>query len=282
MDVYRVPTTQETVAFRENRQEVGSMRTLRLVLVLALATGLVVAGFLPAVLDVSAQPAKKVIKFGVNRGAENLDPVTQDANPDIWAFMQIYQQLVRVNVKGDGFEPDLAEKWTTSADGRTWTFMLRKDAKFSTGDPVTAADAVWSLKRARDTKGPWKWALEAVEDIAAKDDHTVVISLKEPWAPFLADISLFSNSILSEKAFKGASADVISNKPVGSGPFMLAEWKKGEVLIMKANPHYHEKGVPKTASCTSGTSRTTTPGSSRSNRARWTASTTRRSPAWRS
>ena len=223
------------------------MRTLRLVLVLALATGLVVAGFLPAVLDVSAQPAKKVIKFGVNRGAENLDPVTQDANPDIWAFMQIYQQLVRVNVKGDGFEPDLAEKWTTSADGRTWTFMLRKDAKFSTGDPVTAADAVWSLKRARDTKGPWKWALEAVEDIAAKDDHTVVISLKEPWAPFLADISLFSNSILSEKAFKGASADVISNKPVGSGPFMLAEWKKGEVLIMKANPHYHEKGVPKTA-----------------------------------
>ena len=124
------------------------------------------AGFVPAVLDVSAQQAKRVIKFGVNRGAENLDPVTQDANPDIWAFMQIYQQLVRVNVKGDGFEPDLAEKWTTSADGRTWTFMLRKNAKFSTGDPVTAADVVWSLKRARDTKGPWKWALEAVEDIA--------------------------------------------------------------------------------------------------------------------
>jgi peptide/nickel transport system substrate-binding protein len=222
------------------------MRTRRAALVFALAIGLAMAGFLPAVLDVSAQQAKKVIKFGVNRGAENLDPVTQDANPDIWAFMQIYQQLVRVNVKGDGFDPDLAEKWTTSADGRTWTFMLRKNAKFSTGDPVTAADVVWSLKRARDTKGPWKWALEAVEDIAAKDDHTVVISLKEPWAPFLADISLFSNSILSKKAFEKASQEDISNKPVGSGPFMLAEWKKGEVLIMKANPHYHEKGVPKT------------------------------------
>jgi peptide/nickel transport system substrate-binding protein len=222
------------------------MRTLRVVLTLALAAGLVVAGLLPAVLDVSAQQAKKVIKFGVNRAAENLDPVTQDANPDIWAFTQIYQQLVRVNVKGDGFEPDLAEKWTSAAGGRSWTFMLRKNAKFSTGDPVTAADVVWSLKRARDTKGPWKWALEAVEDIAAKDDHTVVISLKEPWGPFLADISLFSNSILSEKAFKNASADDISNKPVGSGPFMLAEWKKGEVLIMKANPHYYEKGLPRT------------------------------------
>ena len=171
--------------------------------------------------------------------------MTQDANPDIWAFMQIYQQLVKVNVKGDGFEPDLAEKWTTSADGRTWTFFLRKNAKFSNGDPVKASDVVWSLKRAHDTKGPWQWALEAVEDIRAKDDYTVVISLKEPWAPFLADISLFSNSIMPEKVFKDAKDDDFANKPLGSGAFMLADWKKGEELIMKANPHYYEKGLPK-------------------------------------
>jgi peptide/nickel transport system substrate-binding protein len=216
-----------------------------MVLALLLAAGML-AGLAAGIPDGSAQGLKKVIKFGVNREQTNLDPVTQDANPDIWAFMQIYQQLVRVNVKGDGFEPDLAQRWTTSADGRTWTFFLRKDARFSNGDPVKASDAVWSLKRARDTKGPWKWALEAVEDIAAKDDSTVVISLKEPWAPFLADISLFSNSILPEKVFKDAKPDDIANKPLGSGPFMLTEWKKGELLIMKPNPHYHEKGVPKT------------------------------------
>jgi peptide/nickel transport system substrate-binding protein len=223
------------------------MRIARLVLVLVLIAGLAtLIGVAPDGSKASAQGAKKVIKFGVNRAAENLDPVTQDANPDIWAFMQIYQQLVKVNVKGDGFEPDLAEKWSTSADGRTWTFNLRRNAKFSNGDPVKASDAVWSLKRARDTKGPWKWALEAVEDIQAKDDYTVVISLKEPWAPFLADISLFSNSIMPEKVFKGAKDEDISNKPVGSGPFMLVDWKKGEELVMKANPHYYEKGIPRT------------------------------------
>lgn len=223
------------------------MRTARVVLTIALAVALGALLVFPAgPATVSAQQAKKVIKFGVNRGAENLDPVTQDANPDIWAFMQIYQQLVRVNLKGDGFEPDLAERWSMSPDGRTWTFFLRKNARFSNGDAVKGSDVVWSLKRARDTKGPWKWALEAVEDIAAKDDHTVVISLKEPWAPFLADISLFSNSILPEKVFKDAPAEQISNKPVGSGPFMLVEWKKGEELVMKANPHYHEKGIPRT------------------------------------
>jgi peptide/nickel transport system substrate-binding protein len=220
------------------------MRLPRLILALLLTAGLMLL-LGPQGIAPKASAQGKVIKFGVNRAAENLDPVTQDANPDIWAFMQIYQQLVKVNVKGDGFEPDLAEKWSTSADGRTWTFNLRKTAKFSNGDTVKASDAVWSLKRARDTKGPWKWALEAVEDIQAKDDFTVVISLKEPWAPFLADISLFSNSILPEKVFKGAKDEDISNKPVGSGPWMLVDWKKGEELVMKANPHYYEKGLPK-------------------------------------
>ncbi len=220
------------------------MRTLRLVLALTIMVGLAVAGFSPGAS--SAAGMKQVIKFGVNRAAENLDPVTQDANPDIWAFMQIYQQLVRVNVKGDGFDPDLATKWTTSADGKTWTFFLRKDAKFSNGDPVKASDVVWSLKRAHDTKGPWQWALEPVQEITAKDDYTVVITLKEPWGPFLSDVSLFSNSILPEKVFKDAKPEDFANKPVGSGPFMLVEWKKGKELVMKANPYYHEKGLPRT------------------------------------
>ena len=129
------------------------MRLARLTLALMLTAGLMLVGLGSIGPKASAQQGK-VIRFGVNRAAENLDPVTQDANPDIWAFTQIYQQLVKVNVKGDGFEPDLAEKWSTSADGRTWTFNLRKNAKFSNGDTVKAADAVWSLKRARDTKGP--------------------------------------------------------------------------------------------------------------------------------
>src|SRR5207253_10293612 len=151
------------------RQGGRPMRPLRSVLAPMLAVALVLIGLAPVAPTVSAQGTKKVIRFGVNRAAENLDPVTQDANPDIWAFTQIYQQLARVNVKGDGFDPDLAERWTTSADGKTWTFSLRRNARFSTGDPVKAGDVVWSLKRARHTKRPWQWALEAVQDIGARD-----------------------------------------------------------------------------------------------------------------
>jgi peptide/nickel transport system substrate-binding protein len=221
------------------------MRTVRPVLALTIALTLLLAG-LSASVSTAATGMKQVIRFGVNRTPDDLDPVTQDGNPNIWTFMQIYQQLVRVNVKGDGFEPDLAERWSVSQDGKTWTFFMRKNAKFSNGDTVKASDAVWSLKRAHDTKGPWQWALEAVQDITAKDDFTVVVTLKEPWAPFLADISLFSNSILPEKVFKDATQEVLSTKPLGSGPYMLVEWKKGEEVVLKANPHYYERGFPKT------------------------------------
>ena len=109
------------------------MRTVRMVLALSIAAVVTLLGFAQG-LSVAGPAMKNVVKFGVNRAAENLDPVTQDANPDIWAFMQIYQQLVRVNVKGNGFDPDLAERWTNSADGKTWTFFLRRNAKFKAYD----------------------------------------------------------------------------------------------------------------------------------------------------
>ena len=178
------------------------VRIGRMGIVLVIAAALAAGQFSAA----AGAGYKTVIQFGVNRAADNLDPVTQDANPNIWAFMQIYQQLVRVNVAGDGFIPDLAEHWTVSSDGKTWTFSLRQDAKFSNGDPVTADDVVWSLQRAHDLDGPWQWALDPVQSIVAMNDHTVAIVLKQPWAPFLADVSLFSNSILSAKVFRGATS----------------------------------------------------------------------------
>lgn len=221
------------------------MRTLRVMAAAAAAVALIF-GLFPAISPTGAAGFKTVINFGVNRAAEDLDPVTQDANPNIWAYMQIYQQLVRVNAAGDGFVPDLATSWKVSADGKIWTFALRPDAVFSTGEPVTAADVVWTFQRAHDVDGPWQWALEPMQAITAVDAHTVAITLKEAFAPFLSDVSLFSNSIGPVSKFKSASHEEISNHPIGSGPYMLVDWKKGEQLTMRANPHYYGRGLPKT------------------------------------
>jgi len=212
----------------------------------AAAAVALVFGLFSGMSPTGAAGFKSVISFGVNRAADDLDPITQDANPNIWAYMQIYQQLVRVNAAGDGFVPDLATSWKVSADGKTWTFNLRPDAVFSTGDPVTANDVMWTFQRAHDVDGPWKWALEPMQTITAPDPHTVVMTLKEAFAPFLSDVSLFSNSVGPVKAFKSASHEEISNHPLGSGPYMLVDWKKGEQLTMRANPHYYGKGKPRT------------------------------------
>jgi peptide/nickel transport system substrate-binding protein len=222
------------------------VRMLRVMAAAAAAVVALLLGVFSSLSPIGAAGFKSVINFGVNRAADDLDPVTQDANPNLWAFMQIYQQLVRVNAAGDGFVPDLATSWNVSADGKIWTFKLRPDAVFSTGDPVTSADVVWTLQRAHDLDGPWQWALEGVQSITAVDAHTVAITLKEPFAPFLSDVSLFSNSIGSVKAFKSASHEEISNHPIGSGPYMLVDWKKGEQLTMRANPHYYVRGLPRT------------------------------------
>jgi ABC-type transport system substrate-binding protein len=90
----------------------------------------------------------------------SLDPVTADGNNvNGWILFNIYQTLIRPNAEGDGFEPDLAETWSVSPEGTTWTFNLRKDAKFSDGKGVTAKDVVFSLNRTKDIKGIWQWMI---------------------------------------------------------------------------------------------------------------------------
>jgi peptide/nickel transport system substrate-binding protein len=195
---------------------------------------------------VAASAGKSVFTYAVNRPADDLDLVTQDSNADIWPLANVYETLVTINEKGDGYRPDLATSWDTSSDGLTWTFHLRSGVKFSNGDPMTSADVVWSLQRAHDTNGPWQWALAPVKTIAAPNASTVVITLSEPWAPFLADISLFSSSIMSKATFQNATEDTISKNPMGTGPYYVAQWVQGQKIVLKANPYYWQPGLPKT------------------------------------
>jgi len=104
---------------------------------------------------------------------------------------------------------------------------------------------VFSLKRAKETaNSPWSFTYEPVKDITAPDDATVVITLNQVWAPFLADISMFNSSIISEAFAKKVGVDKLVEQTMGTGPYMLAEWKKGEYILLKKNPNYWEKGLP--------------------------------------
>lgn len=183
--------------------------------------------------------------FGRRDDSVNFDPILTEENSDIWIFMNIYDQLVRVSNDGTVIEPALAEKWEISRDGLTYTFHLRPGVTFADGSPLKASDVKYSIKRAATTQTSiWTFTLTALKTITTPDDQTVVMTLKEPWAPFLSDLAMFNGSVISEAFATKVGEDKLVDQAMGTGPFVLQEWKRGEQLTLKKNPHYWEQGLP--------------------------------------
>jgi peptide/nickel transport system substrate-binding protein len=174
----------------------------------------------------------------------SFEPVVPTDNMSIWAKLLVFQMLIRSNQKGDGFVPDLAETWEASADKRTYTFHLRQNALFSDGTPVTSADVKFSFTRVLTDKDSWAASLYPTMDIATPDPHTVVFNLKEDWAPFLAAVSTHAACITPEAYFKKMGASAFGEKPIGSGPFIMQEWHKGDHILMVRNPRFWDPTRP--------------------------------------
>ncbi len=202
--------------------------------------------------DLSNATPGGVLRFGRAVDSDNLDPVTNDGNVNIWYFMSIYDQLVRVGPDGISLVPGLAESWDVSDDGLTYTFHLRPNVMFSDGTPMTAADVLYSwVRAANDPEEHWTFTLTAlkrdadgqVEGISTPDDETVVVELAQPWSPFLSDVAMFNMSVISE-AFAAGKEDRLTQECMGTGPFAFAEWNKGESLRLVKNANYWEEGLP--------------------------------------
>lgn len=180
------------------------------------------------------------IKIARHQDSTTLDPILTIQNADIWVMNNMNSLLVRVNRDATDVEPDLAESWSISNDGLVYTFNLRPDLKFSDGSPLSTSDVKFSLERLRDREDSIMGGMFSVmKSIETPDERTVVITLNQPSAPFLAGLAMFSAAILPEKAVQELG-DEFGNAPVGAGAFMLDEWQRGQYLRLKKNPHYWE------------------------------------------
>lgn len=202
--------------------------------------------------DLSNATPGGTLRFGRSTDSDNLDPVTNDGNVNIWYFMSIYDQLVRVAPDGISLVPGLAESWEMSEDGLTYTFHLRPNVVFSDGTPLTSADVLYSwVRAANDPEQHWTFTLTAlkrdadgqVEGITTPDDTTVVVELAQPWSPFLSDVAMFNMSVISQ-AFAEGNEERLTQECMGTGPFALGEWKKGESLSLVKNASYWEEERP--------------------------------------
>jgi peptide/nickel transport system substrate-binding protein len=171
------------------------------------------------------------------------DPTAIADNLSIWVEEQIFQTLYTVNDNGLGVHPTLATKYTLSADRLTWTFSLRPGVTFSDGKPLTAQDVAFSLNRARKSTHGLGYIDSAISSVTAQGSSTVIVKTKYPWAPLLADLSLFTNGIYPAN-FGGKSETAFFQHPIGTGPFMFESWTKGQSFKVVRNPSYWEAGKP--------------------------------------
>jgi peptide/nickel transport system substrate-binding protein len=146
-------------------------------------------------------------------------------------------------------QPDLAEKWESSEDLKTWTFTLRKNLKWSDGQPLTADDVVFTVEEAlrKENGSALRGALLAVDKVTAVDPQTVKFELKLPVAPFPSIVS-YNAGIVPKHVLSGTdiphNGEFNTKKPVSSGPFTVESVEAGAQYTLAANPNYHF-GKPK-------------------------------------
>lgn len=192
----------------------------------------------------SAALAAGTIRVAANSEIRGTNPgVNRDANTDT-VLLHMIEGLV--GYRDDGTPaPLLAQSIDVSRDGKTYTFKLRPGVKFHNGAPLTSADVVWSWKRYLDPATKWLCLPEfngtqslKIESVEAADPMTVVFKLNQARPLFLTQIASFqcgSGAILHKDS---VNADGSWKAPIGTGPFKLGEWKRGEWIELTAFKDY--------------------------------------------
>ncbi len=206
-----------------------------------------------------APPAEsKIFRDGalLDQDLSSLDPQSEMSLAMYGVARNIYSTLVRLGYEGDlNVHPDLAESWDISEDGKVYTFHLRPGVKFHTGQEVTAEDVKFTFERLYDPElaspaqmfgvyivGAMDKAegkVDQVDGIKVIDDYTIEFTLSEPYGAFLAELVTPSLGILSKEEVEKWGDDYAVH-PSGTGPFKLADWVRGEKLVLEANEDYYE------------------------------------------
>src|SRR5262245_53976159 len=175
-----------------------------------------------------------------NNEATGLDPQLVPAFSRSRRSPMMYNQLVRFDSEMNPV-PELAESWEVSKDALSWTFKLRQGVKFHDGQEMTSEDVKFTFDRLFE-KSPGKSDFIAVDKVEPAGRYAVKFVTKEPFAGLLAALGGFWGFIISEAGIKKHGD--LNKAALGTGPFMLVDWKVEQQLVLKKNPNYFKKGLP--------------------------------------
>ncbi|GGE15106.1 ABC transporter substrate-binding protein [Aureimonas endophytica] len=209
----------------------------------------------------AAPAAAKTLVFCSEGNPETLNPQLAVTGTAMDAAHPIFNNLVEYEIGTTNIRPSLAESWTISPDGRDYVFKLRQgvhfhsNAVFTPSRTFNADDVIFSLMRQWKADHPFHATAgggfdyfqdmgmaDLLESIEALDEHTVHIRLTRAEAPFLADLAMPFNAILSaeyaDTLLKAGKKDLLDTLPIGTGPFTLASFRKDVALRYRAFPDY--------------------------------------------
>lgn len=200
-------------------------------------------------------PDQLIIGMNMNN-LLTLDPAAMTGNEVVGIVVNLYDSLVELDPNTlTNVKPALAKSWDISPDGKTLTFHLRDNVTFHSGNPLTAEDVVWSMRRLLHLNlaqaSVWKsygFSKKNIDQqIKALDDHTVQLTLPKANDPQLVIYSLGAlgnlgvldrKTVLSHEVNSDWGNRWLTTNEAGSGPFMLDTWQAKDVLRMQRNPTY--------------------------------------------
>jgi len=200
----------------------------------------------PAAAASAAAPTGTLRYASADFSSESADPIIAGAQwgSALYDLLLVFDQTG--NVVGN-----IAESYSLSPDGLTWTFNIRKGVKFHNGDPMTAADVVFSLQRfgSKESTNPWSpYILKNSDTITAQDDYTVIYKALKPEWPL--KIPFATTPILPKNYFEKVGQDGFRAQPVGSGPWKFVKWTPKTSIEYEANTEYWGPSKPQWAKIT--------------------------------
>jgi peptide/nickel transport system substrate-binding protein len=174
------------------------------------------------------------LSIGLVAEPANLDFTTTDgaAIPEVLLY-NVYENLVQLDQEGN-ITPGLAESWEVSEDGRTYTFTLRDDVTFTNGEQFTAEDAKFSIEAVQqDWTVSLKSAMDVVDTVEAVSPTELEVTLKRPSNDWLYRMTTRVGAMFDQEGTQDLATD-----PIGTGPYRLGEWKRGDSITLTRNPDY--------------------------------------------
>ena len=180
------------------------------------------------------------LRIAIGVDPDTMDPMRQTTTTIQNIVQMVVETMVKIDTSGK-VQPGLATAWQTSSDGLTWTFTLRTGVKFSDGQPFNAAAVKANFDRVLDPAStcPLCGPMRGVKSVDVVDDTHVKLNLAKPIAPMLGLLTEVTFGIVAPASIqKGGSTYSDQEKPIGTGPYTLAERVKGDHVTLQRHDGY--------------------------------------------